>query len=813
MLSGDSSGGAAVLASPSGVPLDENAAHPAGANESLSFEVEGIDDVVGATVSDDTAATARQLGDVAGAGLIQVNGAIGVDPFFNPNLSPDPYSPPPQLTPANQVDVYHFEITEPGRYAMVAEVFAGRIGSPLQPGLSLYELDPSTGQLVFVDGNIGSLNPTEGTDGSVPLFSDPVLSDSLAAGDYYLAVAGAGNTPAPVQGQPFGSQGLFNPNQPGSAQNGWSTGPYVLNLCVLAMPAPQVIASSPSSGQVLDAAPTQLTVQFSEPMNITELAFQAFETSYQQALPQIYIEATDGAKYYPRFLAYNYDTNLATFQMLDALPNGSYGLHLAGWDGLTNIGGIPLYGNELNGDYVIPFEVDGPSRDITGNMTDGYMVDAVAGDGVPQDVGTLFPDELQAGVTIVRGPAAATSPAPAATGDEYTIQLMQSQFYSFALSGDDLPASTQVTLTNAMGETVPLLASWDGQTYFAPLTAGTYTVAVGGWTAGQSASVSYDLKIDLVGQQDNAPPLVTGPTPLIQILLDGAVGDTSSPAAAGPTAGSGTPGATTTGSSAGAGFVAVSLSVPSGLNSAPYDFAGALSNLAASPLGGAVGEAFATAGPAVQVALGPAPTPGYGGLVSLITSIYVLPADGVGEGIAPAGPAPALVADAGTASVPAPALAGHATPTVRVAGSPRHDAGQSIDTELAELPAPIPLAALAVSQPNLPGLLDRNVPPRAAATAVGVRGIGPVDRLLVTRLAITGATVAAALWGRRAVRELKCKKRVAAERPPSTRRSCRHQSHGSMTAVWSPGGNGPTLLRGGGRALERAEGARSQEAS
>ena len=95
--------------------------------------------MAGATGSDDTPASAQELGDVVGAGLIHVSGAIGVDPSFNPNLSFDP-----QSNPANQVDLYHFEITGPGRYAMLSEVFAGRIGSPLQPGISLFELNPST---------------------------------------------------------------------------------------------------------------------------------------------------------------------------------------------------------------------------------------------------------------------------------------------------------------------------------------------------------------------------------------------------------------------------------------------------------------------------------------------------------------------------------------------------------------------------------------------------------------------------------------------------------------------------------------------
>ena len=181
-LAGDSSTDQAVLADPNGVPLGEDAAHPAGADESFSFQVDGIDGVAGATGSDDTASTARNLGDVTGAGLIQVSGAIGDDPSFNPSLSPDPTNPEPQFIPANQVDLYHFQITGPGRYAMLAEVFAGRIGSPLDPGISLYELDPSDGSLVFLAGNNNTLNPTQGTDGSIPLFTDSALTVGLTAG-------------------------------------------------------------------------------------------------------------------------------------------------------------------------------------------------------------------------------------------------------------------------------------------------------------------------------------------------------------------------------------------------------------------------------------------------------------------------------------------------------------------------------------------------------------------------------------------------------------------------------------------------------
>ena len=119
------------------------------------------------------------------------------------------------------------------------------------------------------------------------------------------------------------------------------------------------MASSPSPSQVLDRAPTQITVQFSEPVNIQQLAYQAFEVTLQRMLPQVFVEGDDGTIYYARFLTYDRTTNTATFQMLDGLPNGSYTLHLSGPGGLTDLGGNPLPGNDPSGDYVIPFTVAG----------------------------------------------------------------------------------------------------------------------------------------------------------------------------------------------------------------------------------------------------------------------------------------------------------------------------------------------------------------------------------------------------------------------------------------------------------------------
>ena len=646
-----------MLTDPNGIPLGENAQNPAGADESISFQVDGIDGVAGATTSDDTAATARNLGDVVGDGVVQVSGAIGVDPSYNAALSDDPTNPEPQFVPANQVDLYHFQISGPGRYAMLAEVFAGRIGSPLDPGISLWELDPSDGMLVFLAGNNNTSNPTQGTDTTVPLFTDSALSFGLTAGDYYLAVADGSNTPSPTEGQAPGSPGLFDPNQADSAEFGYSTGPYVLNLLVQpATTPPTVVASSPASGQVLDQAPTQITVQFSEAINIQELAFQAFEMTDQETLPEVYIVESDGTTYYPRFVSYNTETNEATFQMLDGLGNGSYTLHLSGPGGLADLGGNPLVSNDPSGDYVIPFVVNGPERGVSGNMTAGYAIAAQVGQTNPQPIGVLFPDELQAGVTITRGPESTASSSLDSMQDEYVIQVLQTQSYSFTLSGNDLPEGIQVTVEAASGQIIDLSPSFNQLVFFAPLMAGTYTVIVGGWFPTQSASLSYQLTLNLFGEQDNAPPLVDGPAPALQVHLEGfgvGIGATTSGGGSGagvtpsggygPTASSGGYGPTAslggygpTASLGGSGSVSVSAPVPATLNLAQFTSAGELAGLGMGPLGGIGESGFspAMAATPVQVALSMPTSSVFDRLgVSLLTLTRLIPSNAGGEGI------------------------------------------------------------------------------------------------------------------------------------------------------------------------------------
>ena len=192
--------------------------------------------------------TAHDLGDITSSGIVRVPGAIGDDPFYTLDQG---------SSPGNDVDMYHFHVSGPGSYAFIAEVFAGRIGSPLDPGVSLFRLDPTDQSLHFIDGNNNTYNPVQTSDHYfTPLYSDSVLYESLTAGDYYVAVAAGSNTPSPLENQPEGSLGLFDPNVSHSGQNGWSTGPYVLNLLVHAVPdPPHVLSTSPSDGVDSYSAP------------------------------------------------------------------------------------------------------------------------------------------------------------------------------------------------------------------------------------------------------------------------------------------------------------------------------------------------------------------------------------------------------------------------------------------------------------------------------------------------------------------------------------------------------------------------------
>jgi hypothetical protein len=516
VLAGDPQGGAVpVLMDPTDtLNLGQDATH-AGQDFTAYFQIDGVEGRVGAQGPDDTPAGARDLGNVTSAGLLHVAGTIGDDPFA--------------ANPAAQVDLYHFQISGPGLYAVSAEVFAGRLGSTLEPGLSLFRVDPTnpTEPLQLVASNAGSGNATPATGGlPEPLLNDPVLFAGLPAGDYYLAVSGTGNVPGIGPNTDPGTNGIFDPNVSESGFNGFTSGDYVLNVLIQpALPAPHVVATTPAAGGTLTEPPTQITVRFDSTVNLAELANTAFNTISDTTVASVFVVGADGHTYFPRLESYDDATNIATFLMLDALPAGVNALHLSGALGLTGFGGNPLVGNDSSGDYVVRFTVAGPPRGTPGNplvWTEQEPNDSLA---APQDLGVLFPNELLAGVTI-------QGSLTAGDVDYYQIQVLQDEVYRFTLTGPSgpgkeagpAPAGVAMIVTDAAGNPLGLFPQGSANDLLGELPPGTYVLRVSGLPAG------YEVHISLPSDTENPPPLTAGAPPALRIRL----ADTTTPPVTSP---------------------------------------------------------------------------------------------------------------------------------------------------------------------------------------------------------------------------------------------------------------------------------------
>src|SRR5262249_61525706 len=101
---------------------------------------------------------------------------------------------------------------------------------------------------------------------------------------------------------------------------------------------------------------------------------------------------------------------------------------------------------------VVRFTVAGPARATSGNPLTWNYVASAAAPVHEQSLGVLFPDELQAGVNVIRQPlAGATRPAQA---DAYDFEVLQEQQYLFLLSGTNLPAGVSLSLQDTDGNPV-----------------------------------------------------------------------------------------------------------------------------------------------------------------------------------------------------------------------------------------------------------------------------------------------------------------------------------------------------------------------
>lgn len=525
-LVGQSSDSLPVLTDLWGIPLGADAEHPHGQDFVYTFQVDGIDGNVGpAAKADDTPATAHELGDVASRSFFQITGAIGADPFY------DFSSWDPLANPGNDVNLYHFRIVGPGRYALAAEVFAGRIGSPLDPGVSLYWLAPDGHTLNLVAGNNNTNNWTPATDSSSPLALDAAMTAGLVAGDYYIAVSSGWNTPSVAEHQPLNTPGLFDPTVSHSGSIGWGTGEYVLNLLVRpVLNPPQVIASNPFPGAVLSQSPTRLTVRFSDPVNLNELALAAYDPMTGEGdMRAVSIEAQNGARFHPRLESYNAETNTATFLMLDRLPSGNYTLHLSGPGGLADLAGNPLVGNEPGGDYVVMFTVQAAESPVSGDSSQGYEIALPSGSSEPVDLGVLFPHEWQTGIDLIRSLEQSPSSAALEFSDKLKFDVLQEKFYTFTSVGNDLPEGIHLSLTDGAGNAVSYYSMQGGRVLVALLAPGAYQLNVSGWYPTAEARLAYRLHLDVRDSLDNPPALASGPSPALMLHFADSSPDVLSP--------------------------------------------------------------------------------------------------------------------------------------------------------------------------------------------------------------------------------------------------------------------------------------------
>jgi hypothetical protein len=531
-LLGDSSQNPLVLTDAStGTPLGTDAAHPFGQDLTVTFTVTGVEGTpvasgpagVNPPPANDTWQNAPELGNVTR--LVQVPGAIGDNPYLAAS----------GIQAGADIDMYHFRVNGPGLSALDAEVFAGRIGSPLDAGLSLFRLNPTTQQLDYITGNDNSLNGSVATDGSVPLYTDPVLFAGLTAGDYYLVVSSSGNVPDPVLGTlPGDSNGIFDPNTntPYSGGATLSTGNYLLNVLVTpAQPPTHVVsvtavegvgAAQPSvnlaPGTTLPGPPTQLVVGFDRPLTSDQVAWLSYQQYFQSTVNGIYFVGADGNNYFPRVQPNGTSGNQVTFLMLDALPPGPTQLHLGGLAGLSGAGNNPLLAGDPSS--VIPFTVGGPVRGTPGNPT--YWLDREPNNSPtqPQVLGPLFPRELTNGSVVTVHQDFSHAPGGA---DNFEIQVLQSQQYLLNLTGtrqSGLPGSAfpagvvPEIYHNGQLWTQTLTQGSNG--ILVNLDPGVYVVRVSGWRAD---AAQYDLTISIPGGQDNPTPLTVGPAPAFRIRL------------------------------------------------------------------------------------------------------------------------------------------------------------------------------------------------------------------------------------------------------------------------------------------------------
>jgi hypothetical protein len=458
--------------------------------EPIGFAVAAVE---GGAAANDSVGTAHDLGALDNAGLVQVPGVIGDNPFYVYTGG--------EPGPGADLDFYRFTIQSPGQYNLVAEAFAHRIGSSLNVGLTLFQL--VDGQPVLVAGNHDSINEIIAGDASRPLYEDAVLFLKLEAGEYFVVVSADENTLDPYQGEAPGPD-WYDPLVNNSAWRGQTTGNYVLNI--LLEPADlmplQVTYVSIAGGAEFNQPLTTFAVQFNEPVNLPQLTNSIFQPE-RRTTYAVYIENEAGDRWYPRLADYDPGTAQADFLMLDRLPAGSYELHLSGAHGLADLFGNPL------AETVVSFS-------ILSDTTSSFPITLTDPDDSfeqPTDLGVLFPRELEQGVAVVRD---FTGQTPGDGADWHRFTVTELGEYIFRLAGDSLTVSGRPVLLDSAGAPIP--GSPDDANLRVELQPGTYIIMVT-WDPDAVPNAVYELRIELGFSPENPTPLTHGPAPAFRLHL------------------------------------------------------------------------------------------------------------------------------------------------------------------------------------------------------------------------------------------------------------------------------------------------------
>ncbi|MEO6811713.1 MAG: PPC domain-containing protein [Isosphaeraceae bacterium] len=308
---------------------------------------------------------------------------------------------------ADPASVRLYKITLPAghHWRLGLEVSAQRDGGTLDAALALFD---SLGRPIATDDMGRSDAP-----------ADPYLFAGLEPGVYYIGVSGRGNLP----GQPGGYDPVTgDAGQTGSDQSG---GPFRLH--VVADPADAPISLTQlivDRADPLNPTPTGLTLQFSGVLGL-DLSSNVLDQLTNG------VELVDQAGRVWPLAASGYNDVEARYSylLLGPLPAGSYTLRLPDQGGLTDLAGASPVAADVFGPRL-------PRRVLA-----TFSVDATALDPDPLDLGPLFPNTVQAGVSTETDLAAGASA-------DVRFVVIHADYYELELSHSGGPISARLICEN-----------------------------------------------------------------------------------------------------------------------------------------------------------------------------------------------------------------------------------------------------------------------------------------------------------------------------------------------------------------------------